>query len=589
MWPLRFEGFILFSKTDLVGNHRLATGFLLIKSVTDFAIVRRNSFRQGRFPMMMKRFANAMLPFLISLLCAVSALTSLEASEPSHSEETGQWNGDNSLDYAARLARASENNASFLLSEIAPRYASIGEFGKALDVAKSIDDESYRGVAIAGIAHILLDDADSQRQKQGAQLLADLPLTETGEKGIKPRFPAYLLDDFAKPFIRLGQYEKILELASIGPDDYAIRTALDAVLEGYKFDSNSPERSRELLDQVMRLSKTIKNGEDGGVIQRIALIYAEAGKYDRAIKIAESLAVPDDDVSDFDRAETLEKTALVLARGGQHDRAIELARRTGDYFGNEAFIELAGILRTAGKVNEASSLLSEARSSVTNSIEEQLEQHDLVGFEVVRLAEIAVRYFELGDKQKALEILKTCASSAKQVRKPVERQSALEAVSFSYARLHSYKEAMKITLSAEDRIKPLSQIGAEMVKTGETEDLSKILAMIQETSLDHREAKAEAFCNIADAYLDAGGKELGIGILLEAYQLARKGPVNEFQPSIMMRIAVKLAEVAEYEKALEVTRENPSRFYRIHWQKSEYSRRSQIIILVLRVAIFWVN
>jgi tetratricopeptide (TPR) repeat protein len=303
-----------------------------------------------------------------------------------------------------------------------------------------------------------------------------------------------------------------------------------------------------LLTRVAALAKTMTNGEGDWVIQKVALIYAGAGQYDRAARMAEGLRDSRDD--NFDRDETLKLIALELSRVGEYGRAVKLARRTDDYFRNQALITIAGTLLEAGRKGEALRLLSEVRRSASFSFEVE--------------AGAAVIYARAGEGRTALKILDSAFEAAKEIGKFVDRDRALRQVAAAYSSIGSYDKALAAA-QVEDygynKVGALAAVAVEMVKAGRDDEVTRAVEAVEALSPTSH-VEANELSSVADEYLKAGKIEAAKAVLAKATGIARKAEVNELRPRALEGIAVKYAEAGDYEKAFEVAREIQSVFHK---------------------------
>lgn len=452
------------------------------------------------------------------------------------------------LECAVKVAR-SMDSGSYTLSEIAVRYAEIGDFNNATLLVDTVDE---REEMIVGRLQIAV-----RYWKKGRR---DLALKTFGEIAQIPHtsLRQYTLGRIAEQYAAARQYKQVFDIASTKmTDDYHASVALEAIVDNVNV--NNSEDEQNLLPEVIR--RVEKLSENSRILTKIAVKYAEGGRYDRALQIAESMFDPE---FTFNRDYALQEIALVLIKRGQFDRALKLARRTDDYFKEECLIEIAGRLIETGQVDKALGLLPEVLRSLLDGIDE----NDIPGFLAERLADVALRYAQAGRKDKAVELLSKAFTLAKATRKNVERDKALHKVAVSYSVIGLFDQAIEIAQASDyqySKIEPLAGIGVEMVKAGQDDKVMQVVLMIRDTALtENEEIKANGLMTIADAYLKVLRKDMAMRVLALAFEIARSAKVNEFQPMTIENLAEKYAEMGEYEKAFEVVLATTQPFCRAH-------------------------
>lgn len=453
------------------------------------------------------------------------------------------------LGCAVKVARSMGDSGSYTLAEIAVRYAQIGEFNKAIQLVDTVEDREERIVGLLKIA--------VRYWKKGKTDLAGKTFGEIAQIP-SASFHQYTLGQIAEQYAAAKQYEQVFDIAATKmEDDYHASVALEAIVDNVNAHGNEDELNilAEVIKRVEKLS------EKSRILTKIAVKYAEGGRYDRALPLAESMA---DNEDNFDRDDTLHEIALILAKDGQFDRAIKLARRTDDYFKEETVTELAGRLIEVGQVDKALSLLPEVLRSLLSGIDE----NDIPGYIAERVADVAVRYAQAGKKEKAVETLSKALALAKATRKNVERDEALHKVAVSYSKIGLFDQAIEVAQSNNyqyGKVEALADVGAEMVKAGQDNKVMQVMLMIQDAALtDREEMKANGMMTIADAYLKAGRKDMAMSVLSIGFEIARSAKVNDFQPTTMEHLAEKYAEMGEYEKAFEVVLATTEPFHRAH-------------------------
>ena len=464
------------------------------------------------------------------------------------------------LEHAVCVAASYVGDPAHLHGEIAIRYAGLGQFDRALELANSIEDAADRDIAKARIATIIRKSGDIER---AGEILDSIPLFVEIDGRKVPRHRTYILGEIAEELAACGAFERVFALAMVADEDYLRRTALDAVLDNFVPQENK-RNDFSILSRVIELSARLSNGEDGPIIKRVAQKYAEAGQYRKAITLANSLVRPGEDFDDFNRDDAIMNIALLLAKRGEFTRAINLAESTDDYFKSQALIQIAKEQIAKEQSDAGVRSLEKVTSPFLKEPYKQVDFDD-AGIGAKRLAGAAVAYASAGYRDKAEKLLAIALDRAKRVRKFTEQDQAIREVAQSYAEAGMFEQAADAAQPANFtyfKIAPLAAVAIEMLRQNRHNEVQKAVTMIREARKDARpESKADGLVEIAREYLARGDKERAAEIASAAFEIARQAPVNDFQPGIMENIAVALAETGEYTKAIETTAEIKSTFH----------------------------
>lgn len=466
------------------------------------------------------------------------------------------------LELAVCVAASYENAPSYLHGEIAIRYAGLGQFDRALELANSIEDAADRDVAKARIATIIRKSGDPKRARR-LQDAIQLFVESNGRK--VPRYKTYSLGEIAEELAACGDFERVFELARSTDDDYLKRTALDAILDNFLLEEGK-RNDFGILAKVIEISATLGNGEDRPVISRVAQKYAEAGQYRKAITLVNSLAQQADDPADFHRDDSIANIAVLLAKQGEFARAIKLAESTDDYFKSETLIQIAKEQIAKSQSEAAVRSLQKVTSRFLKDPYEELDFDD-AGIGARRIAGAAVAYASARYRDKAEKLLAIALDRARRVRKFTEQDQAIREVAVAYAEIGMFEQAADAAQPDNFtyfKIAPLAAVAIEMLRQNRHDEVQKVVTMIREARVDKGpESKADGLVEIAREYLARGEKVRAAEIASAAFEIARNAPVNDFQPGIMQNIAVALAETGEYTKAVEAAAENQSTFHRV--------------------------
>lgn len=464
------------------------------------------------------------------------------------------------LEYAVRVAKAYENDPSYLLGEIAVRYARLGQFDKALELANSIDNEAARDVAKATIATTLKRAGDAAR---AGEVLDSIPLIIESEGTKVPRYKPYMLGEIAKEFAACGSFDHVFELALVSHDGYLIQRSLDAVLDSFVLNEHQ-RTDLSTLQKVIRFSARLKDGEDRRMLRKVAQKYAEAGEYGEAVRMANSLAEEGEDAHEFERDQAIHDIALLLAERGKFTHAIELAESASDYDKVEALLQIAKQLIAMAQHAEGQKLLDKVTAP---HLKESYEEDDFddAGGGARRLAKAAIGYASAGNRDKAQELLAVALKRARRVRKVIERDQALSVVAVSYAEVGMFEEAADAAQPNNFmyfKIKPSADVAIVALRQQRHREVQQLVKTIQDASVEQRpESKADGLVEIAREYIALGDNKSAIEVLLTAFEIAVEAPINDFQPTTMRNVAFTLAGAGDYTKAIEVAAAIKSTFH----------------------------
>ncbi|HEU4507632.1 MAG TPA: hypothetical protein VFR78_05300 [Pyrinomonadaceae bacterium] len=460
------------------------------------------------------------------------------------------------LEHAICLARSDKNSPAYLLGAIAIRYAGLGQFDRAFELANSIDDEGERDLVRARIATSLNKSGETKR---AIEILTSIQLfVETDGRKV-PRYKSFITGEIAEQFAACGAFDRVFEVALSTDEDYLKRVALDAILDNFVI-----KQDFETLAKVVEASATLGNGEDGVIVSSVAQKYAEAGQYQKAITVANSLARTRDDFDDFNRDDAITNIALLLAKRGDFTRAVNLADSTDDYFKSQALIQIAKEQIAKGQSDAGVRLLVRVTSPL---LKERYEEPDFddAGIGAQRLAGAGVAYASAGYRDKAEKLLAIALDRAKRVRKFTERDQAIREVAVAYAEAGMFEQAADAARPdnfSYFKIAPLADVAIEMLRQHRDTEVREVVTMIRELRVKERsELQADALAEIAIKYLELGDRKSAAEVLTAAFEIARNAPVNDFQPGTMGKMAVALAEAGEYTKAIEVVAEIKSKFH----------------------------
>jgi hypothetical protein len=133
-----------------------------------------------RLTKFMYHFSSRIVAVLLTFIVGISLTFNLLTNRPSPqiAIETRSKSCDDPLDCAVLVARTISGGSSYTMSEIAVKYAEIGQFDKATQLINTIDDEPDK---VAGTAKIATKFWNSGHRDKALELFASLKLIARDE------------------------------------------------------------------------------------------------------------------------------------------------------------------------------------------------------------------------------------------------------------------------------------------------------------------------------------------------------------------------------------------------------------------------
>jgi tetratricopeptide (TPR) repeat protein len=257
------------------------------------------------------------------------------------------------LNEALEIARTATDGIDILttLEDIAKRFALLGRLERAVSIAGMIEKGPFKDHALITIA---------SKYAETGQLDRALRInSEVGTTNFKPD----ILIAVAKQYLKRGEKQK----ASV-----VLHQALSA-------------SNRVTADNLKQFAR-----------RDIALLLAEAGQYDQALRIVRAID------AQSPKLHLLTQLASVMARAGRASEAERLLAEgyqltdfsKGTYYQAVDLLDVARGYASVGKKEHAAKILTEA-ASVLNTIEDPSNKNSLFG-------DVALLYLEVGENDSTL-------------------------------------------------------------------------------------------------------------------------------------------------------------------------------------------
>lgn len=413
---------------------------------------------------------------------------------------------------ALAVAQAADNpniSKPGLLADVALEYAKAGQLDAPLAVVQKLEDAFIKAKSLAAIG-ILYSQAG--QQQQATQLLSQT--LESVNKIKEDYKKSEVLQEIIRNSIEAGQSDYAVQVAQTIPDEFARSETLQQVA----FQAVEKGQNEFALKIVQAIDKKFVDYRNRG-LERIAIGYAKAGEYDKALQIAA-------DTTYNDRVRTLAAIATEYSKAGQPKRAAEIFSQS---------LQAANALE----------------SPDSNALGK---------------AAVALEYAKAGQQQKADEIL----SQALQVAQPIKDLSSysyvLRAIADDYIRAERYDMAFVVAQPMKDASERTSKLQEIADKYIELRQYEKAIQVVN--ALKAPVYKAKVLVAIARKYIQAKQPSKASPILARAFQIAKTIPGAESKTiflsssevgddydrgSVLEEVAIGYARARQYNQALQVS------------------------------------
>ena len=316
-------------------------------------------------------------------------------------------------------------------------------------------------------------------------------------------------------YARVGKNEKALNIAK-GIRKYYYEAEVLAEIFSYHAKNGQTEEASKMLSQALRVAKKVK----------LSLL----------------------------RSESFKKIALKCIEVGKYDEVIEIAHLIEQTFVKaDVLVELASIYGNEGRKSESIQLLSQATLAIN-------ESHP--SFRNKLWEAISIRLAEIGEFDQALKLARALGFSQ-------HGAGAVGGISAHYMKsgqsikgTQMLDQAIQIAQGINDPMKKteaLITIAREYSKVGEEDKVSDILFQsynaaetINSPPLIFPALKAGVLVKISGEYLNLGLRDEAVELIEKAYEVASGKTHGRPIPKQLAPIAVKYAEMGEYEKAFQI-------------------------------------
>lgn len=270
------------------------------------------------------------------------------------------------------------------------------------------------------------------------------------------------LEDIAKRFALLGRLERAVSIAGMmekGPDkDHALISIANKFAETGQFD------------RALRINRQVSTTNfKPDILIAVARQYLRRGEKQKAnVLLRQALSASDrisaDNLQHFARRDI----ALLLAEAGQYDQALRIVRAIDAQAPKLVLLtQLASVMARAGRTSEAERLLAEGYQLTDFS--------KGTYYQAVDLLDVARGYATVGKRERAAKLLTEAASFLSTIEDPTNKNSLFGDVALLYLELGENDSSLRIVERISDhsraKVMTLLEIASKLAKA---DDLMKL-------------------------------------------------------------------------------------------------------------------
>ncbi|WP_432809563.1 tetratricopeptide repeat protein [Pantanalinema sp. GBBB05] len=296
-------------------------------------------------------------------------------------------------------------NKSRVLAQLATSYGEIGAHKKALLLARLIEEDHIKVLALVNIAMNYGKAGKNQIANtlfsQALEIASNIP--DTSNPSLAQKDQAFTV--ISKAYAVTGQYDQALKaVEEIKSDIYKADVLAKIGLEYYKVGRK--DQAENYLSQAFNTAKNIdtnyrSRGPVLALLSAIANDFALIGLSDHAFHIVDMLK---DDWRKVDTLVNFSKSYQEIGKKAEMNAALLIATRAAKSIQDESsqassLIKVATGYQEIGQKNKVELLLDQA-SEIAKSIKEVSDQTRMLSI-------ISLKYLEAGHPTKALQVART--------------------------------------------------------------------------------------------------------------------------------------------------------------------------------------
>ncbi|MBD2462585.1 hypothetical protein H6G89_16210 [Oscillatoria sp. FACHB-1407] len=492
------------------------------------------------------------------------------------------------VDRALQVARLIEGTYQPNVTlAIANQYAELGQIDRALEVLQSVRLPEQKAPALAAIAGRVT----AQQPQRAAQLYTQAVTTARASQN------AEVLATVALRYVEAGGLvatadETIQAIANPGVQ----APALGAIALAYARAGQEDRADARLTQAIERLGTIPEGGDRLPVLQRLIDQAAQSGRYDYALRIAETIQPGES--APFERVEVLTQLAERAIAAHRHDAALQIIEQIPPSFASWRDRLYPPILRELVQTESLDQAIAiaqqetadpsfqprmlaviaaqakrmgqtEQSTTLFNRAIQLANQIDYASTQAEVLGAIAQAYLTAGQPEQATQWLNQTIATAQAIEDVPSRSHTLRTIAEQLTFANYHRAAIQVAEAIPDASERLAKLNEAMEKAIHAGDVTTLLTVLNR--LDNPVLKTRWLIALADRHRQFGEVTQARTMLNQALQTARTVPGNESQMltvrggesslvveddqdrgSFLMAIAVRYAQMGQLPQAQQI-------------------------------------
>lgn len=347
--------------------------------------------------------------------------------------------------------------------------------------------------------------------------------------------------------------------------------SLANVAVGYT-ELGQQDKASQLFAQALDHAQSMQesSGLKGSVLAEVAISNAEAGQYNQALQIVESIQPIKYDNSEIEpsniyRTIALYQLAAKATEAGHYDQALEFIEKLGNggvMYGGYEDNKAKALTKVVDEATKAESS-AKAVQILTQALEltKTLDQKDRAD----TIAEIAVNYAQVGQQLKAEQLLNQALRIALAIEDTyvANKADALAEVAASYAQVGQQAKAEQLLNQALQKANgtalSLAEVAVSYAQVGQQAKAEQVINQALQIVKTAKGDKKNKLTEIATKYAEVGlyDQALQVVELKDRWYVHRNPDVLNWAftyPDALSEIALMYAEAGRYDLALQTAK-----------------------------------
>ena len=495
------------------------------------------------------------------------------------------------LESALPIARSIQepNYRSITMLAIANKYSETGQFDRALELLQPIQQLDQKATALAAIA----GRATTQQPQRANQLYAQAVATARSTQNANE-----VMANVALRYIETGGLVATADETIQAIADPVVQApALGAIALSYAKAGQEDRSAARLTQAIEKLGRISEAGNRNRARQQLIDQTTQSGRYDYALKIAQTIQVGEEVPAD--RVDVLTQIAERAIAANRYDAALEVTRQIPPSFAdwrNRLFPKIARGLAQAGEFDRAQTVAQEQSidpgfqpkilavvaaqillvagqiDPATALFNQATQLASAIAYPPTRaetFAAIAIEYFRANQSDDATQLLNRTIATAQSIKDSSSRSVLLRTIAEQLTFANQYRAAIQVTEAIPDASERLAKLNEAIEKAVNAGDATTVLAVLNR--LDNPILKTRWLLALADRSIQSGDQAQAANVLKQAFQLARTIPGDESKTvnvrggenplvgeddqdrgSFLTAIALKYAQIGQVSQARQI-------------------------------------